>query len=278
MRDFANVDATNVRSEGVCMWGGTRGMAGAPCSSDVQCRSLSCDRGRCLAQCLTDADCGASDKCTAVGLFSSPREEAPREFIGACSPWGGSRATCTANDSCAAGQSCAHYRTFDSFDTGLRVEHACRLDGTGSPAGASCNLDGDCAAGATCLWGGLTGRGYCMADCRGGQADCAGPTSCRSLTIDEGEPGTTADDLFAPFCVETAPGSACLTDYRCTPCASDAQCNAAQGVTCESGVCRDPFGRCRNPCRTDCTPGGANNGGCPAGTTCRASSRRRART
>ena len=48
----------------------------------------------------------------------------------------------------------------------------------------------------------------------------------------------------------------------------DGDCAPTQGVTCvkaspgaAKGICRDQFGRCRDPCR-DC------NGGCPNGTTC----------
>ena len=264
---WMNRDTTDIRTDGICIWTGARAAGGASCTVASDCASYDCVDGTCRSLCMVDGDCAVGSKCSVSGLFSSMFAEYPTEYLGTCQPWSGSRATCSANANCTAGESCSSYVDLTSNDTNVGVFGACKTlpNAGGAAVGASCSQDSNCKSG-RCELNVLTGLGYCTADCLGGDTDCAGGTSCRTVTLDKRDPETPADDLTAGKCVQTGLGATCSAHGVCAACIGDADCNAAQGVTCVGGFCRDAANRCEDPCRT-CT-GLGTQGDCPSGSTC----------
>jgi hypothetical protein len=276
---FFNLDSTNIRTDGACLWKAGRHADGDSCGvtsdPDNECASFTCQADVCAGMCMGDGDCSGSRKCAVAGYASSPFAEFSTEFVGLCQPWAGSRAACSGNAGCFMGEYCAYYQFLADSDTRVALAGSCRAipNPPAGDVGTSCTSDALCASG-SCMMNPLTGLGYCSGSCFS-EADCANGTSCRSILVNALDPSTPADDLRQGFCVQTGTGAPCFINSECKVCTSNADCMPSQGITCikkqagdATGFCYDPFGRCLNPCRTDCTPGGANNGGCPAGSFC----------
>jgi len=269
---FDNLELDNIRVEGICLQrGANRQPAYGSCSIDDQCGSGFCDQSSCVPLCLVDNDCRSGDRCVATGHPSNWYDEYRTQYVGLCSAWPGSGSACSANAACNAGEDCETFETLINNDTQPALAGACRTLGfpSGAAVGAACTADAQCKSG-SCLVNPITSLGYCTGPCVGGEADCSGGTSCRLVSVDGRNPATTTDDLRADFCVRTSVGASCFVDVGCVSCSDDGECNPGQGVTCvgaPTGICRDGFGRCADPCRS-CTVGGASNGGCPSSTVC----------
>lgn len=281
---YTNLDpAPDLRSEGVCLPRGdgprARRAPGQGCDSGDQCGSGLCTarvggaQGTCRALCLTDDECGAGKLCAAIPV-SERLAEYTRQYIGACDAWDGSGRTCARHADCPSGETCGlqvDFATNTASESAMRVRGRCRrtLNPDGGAGGLACDRDDQCAS-SVCVKSALTGAGHCSGTCFGGDSECTGGTSCRPRLVNARDPATTEDDLTVPQCTATGPGSPCSFTRGCKRCSMDSECFASQGVTCAAdGVCRDGLGRCAETCRTGCVPGGPNNAGCPAGSTCR---------
>lgn len=273
---IGNLDPNGYRGDGGCLWGGNppniRKHAGELCTLGSECGGLWCLEGTCLGLCRADDDCPAGHKCIDRGTRAHDLDEASSIFYGMCYPWPGSRTACAANSSCPAGELCEPYLKLSSNELRFETAGGCKAfaNPAGGAVGASCSRDDECQRG-PCLVNGLTGVGYCLAGCVGGDADCGRGTSCRLISLGVLDPGMPENDYRQPFCVQTGVGAPCLWQSGCVKCSRHSDCNPDQGVYCQwdnaaapTGICRDYFGRCADPCRMNCDFGEA----CPAGSTC----------
>jgi hypothetical protein len=275
-----NLDQTDIRSDGACLWNGdgtgARKAGGEACATAEECGSFICSSqtgGVCLPLCVSDTDCPTGQKCIVQGnsLFA----EFDDEFIGICIPWAGTRTSCTRNADCTtANEFCAVYQDLANNDLQATLKGACRSlpNPTGAALGAPCTAAAQCASGA-CALNPVTGLGYCTNVCLGGDADCgASGLSCRSSLFNPLDPTRNDDDLRAGLCTKVAPGELCSVHEVCRRCTTAADCNSptgvSQGLDCVgpagAAFCQDVFAACLSPCRQGC----ATNADCPSGTQC----------
>ncbi len=190
---------------------GSRLPGGSTCTSNMQCASLTCLKGKCLDEggggtglpggsaCTTNANC-ASLTC----------------INGTCVNEGGAGSglpggsTCSVNAQCASG-SCVNGRCLNEGG------------GSGLPGGSACSTNANCAS-LTCVNGTCINEGGNGTGLPGGSA-CSTNANCASLTCINGS------------CVNESGGSTGLPGG--SACSTNAQCIS---LTCSAGTCIDESG------------------------------------
>ncbi len=166
--------------------------AGAPCALTSECGGGQCWRGRCIARCSADAECGNGNVCS----------------FGVC----GGLECATAAD-CAAGQRCASSRLCLSGAVGA------------TPIGSPCTAGAQCETG-ICLPAAIGGT--CAAACTD-SASCANAAKvCAPVRVSRGSSGSP--DAVVSACVDlnmsaATVGVVCVSDADCgTHACREGQC------------------------------------------------------
>ena len=142
-----------------CPGGG--GGIGDPCGGNDDCNgTLQCLNSRCVPRCRRAPECGDGYSCDELGL---------------CQPAiGQAGEPCESEVDCAAGLSC-QIDGAETDDNNRPVSH-CAAQNSTHPAGAACNINGDCRNGTCAL-------GHCVDLCRQTR-DCSAGTNCVNIPSD----------------------------------------------------------------------------------------------
>ncbi|MBI5528155.1 MAG: hypothetical protein HY897_17625, partial [Deltaproteobacteria bacterium] len=243
---------------------------GSQCTSDSECCSPFCVRGKCAGPCLGDEDCTLGSQCVARLYVDVGMPGCASSLLTMCAPGGGSAKTCGSDGECPAGEDCA----FWSF-AGDEVVFRCR-----SPNAGGASFGGECTEDMDCQSGLCAPEGFCVSPCRT-DSDCAAPggagvcgvavlprtggvAACNPAVGSGSVCGRDGDcppgEVCGAFrrldgprrfaCVvpeKKGPGAACESDHECGTglclreycapvCASDTDCSPTSGLVWTCGM------------------------------------------